>query len=157
MPDRPQPDRRRRTDRRSRPTTPLSMASLTGSRRHSRRKEDESVYHYVDRYSLRSVLVLLMALILSVMDAFFTLSLISMGAATEFNPIMDFFLQFGPVAFLLVKYTLTGSCLIWFLVNKNRSLFGKLKVKYILLSVLILYALLVAYELLLLRKLITLF
>ncbi|MFQ5707697.1 MAG: DUF5658 family protein [bacterium] len=144
-------DRRLKRDRRNKPTSPLSISSITGSRRYSRRQEDQSTHHYVDRYSLRSALVVLCALLLSIFDAFFTLRLIRMGAA-EINPIMDFLLQLGPLPFLLVKYFLTGSCLVWFLVHKNYYAFGgRLSVKYILLAILFLYSILIVYEIVLLN------
>lgn len=143
----PQPDRRVQKDRRTKTTSPFSYSSIFGSRKNIRRKADRSVHYYVDRYSLRSVLVVLITLILSLVDANFTLQLVGMGAI-EINPVMDFFLQFGAVPFLLVKYILTGTSLIWFLIHKNYYLFGgHLSIKYILLLVPFLYTILIIYEL----------
>ncbi len=144
-----QSDRRTLKDRRKRPTTPFSWKSLTGSRRYARRADDKLTYRYVDRYSARSVLVVLVALILSVGDAVLTLHLVSLGAE-EINPIMDFFLRLGPLPFLLVKYVLTGISLLWFLIHKNFYIFGgRFSVKYILISIPILYVFLILYELIL--------
>lgn len=141
------PDRRVQEDRRAKTTSPLSLSSFFGSRKDIRRKADRDNHYYIDRYSLRSVLTVLSALILSVADAIFTLHLVSMGA-TEINPVMDFFLQFGPLPFLLVKYFLTGTSLIWILVHKNYYLFaGRLRTKYILIAIPILYSILIMYEL----------
>ncbi|MFQ6114457.1 MAG: DUF5658 family protein [bacterium] len=149
MPEFPHPDRRVQKDRRTKQTSPLSSHSLSGSRKDIRRKEDRNVHFYVDRYSIRSILVVQVALILSIADAVFTVKLVGMGAK-EINPVMDFFLRFGPVPFLLVKYVLTGSCLIWFLVHKNYFLFGsRISVKHILILVPILYTILISYELVL--------
>ena len=144
------PDRRRIKERRAKPTSPLSPSSLFGSRGHFRREEDRKKYRYVDLYSLRSVLTIFTTIILSLTDAIFTLRLVSLGAK-EINPVMDFFLQFGPFPFLISKYLLTGSCLIWFLVHKNFTIWrGRIKVKTILIGVLILYLILIIYELILL-------
>lgn len=104
----------------------------------------------MDRYSLRSVSIVVFILILSVTDAVFTLRLIGMGGK-ELNPVMDFFLGLGPVPFLLVKYLITGSCLLLFLIHKNRLVYrGRVSIKAVLIAVLFLYVLLIFYELTLL-------
>ncbi|MFQ5641927.1 MAG: DUF5658 family protein [bacterium] len=145
----PYPDRRS-TDRRTRPTNPLSTASLFGRRKHIRREEDFLHQPYVDLYSLKSVATVVTTLVLSMMDAFFTLRLVNMGGK-ELNPVMDFFLQFGPFPFLLVKYLLTVSCLVLFLVHKNRKVFwARISVKRLMLSALVIYMILIFYELTLL-------
>lgn len=148
----PFPDRRRQKDRRARPTSPVSFQSLFGRRKHIRRKEDRLNNPYVDIYSLRSVLALLFIIVLSVSDAFFTLKLVQLGAR-EVNPVMHFFLRHGPVLFLSVKFFLTVFCGVIFLVHKNHLLFGgRVSVKIILMGVLLLYMLLILYELTLFLK-----
>ena len=140
-------ERRSGKDRRKRPTNPLTLNSLRGSRKWGRRKDDRTVLFYVDRYGPKAVLAFLSAIVLSTLDAFLTLRLTCAGAE-ELNPIMDFFLQQGPLPFLLAKYTLTGSALTFLLVHKNYPLIpGKLSMKGILLVVPILYAVLIIYEL----------
>ncbi len=150
MPDSPPFDRRRQTDRRTRPTTPWSRASLFGARAQFRRKEDAEKYYYVDRYSLRACLVIFVTLLLSVSDAFLTLRLISLGAV-EANPVMNFFLTQGPVVFLAAKYLITGVCLLWFLVYKNYRIFGtSVRVKHLAGFVMLTYVILIVYEIVLL-------
>lgn len=146
----PQADRRTQSDRRDRPTSPLTSTSLLGSRSYLRRADDRKAASYVDRYGARSVLTTLLIILLSVVDATLTLRLVSLGAK-EVNPVMDFFLGFGAVPFLAAKYVLTGICLVWFLIHKNFTIWGgRVKVKYILLSLLMMYGILIGYELLLL-------
>lgn len=141
---------RRRQNRRSNPTSPLTASSLFGKRKNIRRDEDSLTQPYVDLYSFSSVLGVLVTLTLSVADAIFTLKLISLGAS-ELNPFLDFFLQLGPIPFLTVKYILTGTCLVFFLVNENRMVFwGRLRVKLLLAFSLLLYFVLIFYELVLL-------
>ncbi|MFQ5604745.1 MAG: DUF5658 family protein [bacterium] len=141
------PDRRSKKDRRQKPTFPLTSTSLFGARMHFRREEDRQKFRYVDRYSLRSVLTVLFTIVLSIFDATFTLRLVKLGAR-EINPLMDFFLKFGPAPFLLTKYLLTGICLLWFLVHKNYAILGGcISVKRLLLIILVMYALLILYEL----------
>ena len=145
----PHPDRRKQ-NRRSNPTSPLTASSLFGKRKNIRRDEDRLTQPYVDLYSFSSVLSVLVTFILSVTDAIFTLKLISLGGS-ELNPFMDFFLQLGPFPFLIVKHLLTGTCLIIFLVHKNRVIFGgHLRVKSLLVFSLSLYFTLILYELALL-------
>jgi len=111
-----------------------------------RRKEDHDSHFYVDRYSLRSVVIVLATIFLSISDGFFTLHLVSMGAE-EVNPIMAFFLQFGVLPFSLVKYFLTAVCLMVFLVHKNFKMFGRIPVKALLIAAFLIYILLILYEL----------
>jgi hypothetical protein len=61
----------------------------------------------------------LIILFLSVSDAFLTLLLIGNGAY-EANPVMAYFLKFGPYIFFTVKYTLTSLGLIALLIYRNR-------------------------------------
>ncbi len=144
------PERRAQADRRDRPTSPIRISSLFGARQHLRRAEDRENPRYVDRYGTRSVFTVLFIVALSLMDATFTLRLVGMGAQ-ELNPVMDFFLKHGAVPFLLAKYLITGSCVVWFLIHKNFRIWGgRVSVKAILVTVLLMYVALIVYELVLL-------
>jgi len=63
------------------------------------------------RYSARLLLYILVVLLLSCLDAFFTLYLLYLGAA-ETNPVMAFFLSFGPGVFMIAKYGITVFCVL---------------------------------------------
>jgi len=148
MHDLPISDRRRDPDRRDRPTSPLTRASLFGVRQYFRRETDKRRLRFVDRYSWRAVATVITVIILSLIDASFTLKLVAIGAASEVNPVMDFFLNLGAIPFLLFKYALTAVGLLSFLVLKNFTyLSGKLKVSSLMLGILLLYAVLILYEL----------
>lgn len=146
-PDRRYPgERRSGKDRRARPTAPLTRSSLSGSREYIRRKEDRNRHIYVDRYKPGFLLIVSAALVLCVADGLFTLELISRGAS-ELNPIMSFFLQFGPLPFLLVKYALTAFGLTMLVIHQNYAfLNGRIGVRSILVGALVMYATLIAYE-----------
>lgn len=145
------PERRSGIDRRARPTSPLSWSSLTGSRRYARRKADRNIHYYVDRYGLPSVFALFVTLIFSLADAFFTMRLIAAGAE-ELNPVMKFFLQFGPVPFVVAKYILTAAGLTWLLIHKEYPMFsGRITVKVFFLAIPVSYGLLLIYEIMLLH------
>lgn len=149
----PPPDRRRGDDRRAAPTSPFTRSSLFGSRKRSRRKEDHERHRFVDRYSPRSIFTVVAIIVLSIIDATFTLRLIDLGAAREANPLMDYLLRKGPWTFFLIKFLLTTICVLACLVLKNfKYLGGIFTVKWLLVFVFVLYALLIVYEISLFRR-----
>ena len=106
------------SDRRSRRRPPLKYLIFGGRRMSARRDEDKSHFIFVDRYSPWLLMLIVLLIILSLADAFFTLYLIDHGA-TEINPIMAYFLSLGPWAFIFSKYFLTCSCILCLLVAHN--------------------------------------
>ncbi len=139
-------ERRSGTDRRARHTSPFAIRSLFGARRHYRRKADTRKYFFVDLYSPLSAAVLLITLVLSVVDAFLTLALVG-RSINELNPVMAFFLELGPLQFILAKWFLTASGLLTLLIFKNyQFLNGKVRTAVFLAIVPILYLGLVFYE-----------
>jgi hypothetical protein len=146
------PNRRGGEDRRVRPTSPFSLASLHGSRKAIRRKDDRPVHHYVDRYGLDEGLIFVLILMFSVTDAFLTLALVD-GNATELNYVMYYYMQLGPLPFLLVKYLLTAVGLLCLIMHKNYSFFlGRIRVKSIMVVLALMYSALITYELFLFRQ-----
>jgi hypothetical protein len=111
----PAPDRRR-SDRRSRPTRPWQDLFSPLRRARGRRESDRT--GYVDRYSKQDVGLLLAIFLLNVADAFMTMLWLHRGGR-EANPVMDFFLDIGPAAFLAQKCLVVGFWLILLLVHKN--------------------------------------
>ena len=57
-------------------------------------------------------------LMLSIFDAFLTLILIERGSS-ELNPVMAYFLEYGPLPFIIAKYLLTSLGVIILLIFKN--------------------------------------
>ncbi|GKT07095.1 hypothetical protein DSTSK_04000 [Desulforhabdus sp. TSK] len=144
-----QEERRNSKDRRSKPTSPFSLASLRGRRKQARRAEDAAVHRYVDLYDGSSVSWTFLTLLLSLTDAFLTLEITARGG-TEVNPFMDFFLDLGPVPFILSKYILTALGLLWLLIHKNFGIFTEsLSVHSLLRIFPVLYGCLIVYELIL--------
>ncbi len=138
-------------DRRRQPTPALSLYSLTGKGRRNgyRRYSDRYRHACADRHGLHSLLIIVTGLLLCIADAFFTLQLVNRGAH-ELNPVMDFFLRFGPGVFLTVKYAATGVSLMVLLVYKNRPFWReRIYGRHILAAVPFVYALLILWELLL--------
>lgn len=149
----PVPFERRSKDRRQRPTTPLSLGSFNGRRKKSRRAEDGENY-YVDRYGKRSIFFVFLVLALCLLDGFFTLYFIEHGAR-EVNPFMQLALNYGKIFFLIIKYVLNGFAIVVLLMHKNFYLFKhKLNVRYLAISLIIAYLILVGYEVYLLNHVI---
>jgi hypothetical protein len=107
---------RRSGDRRARPTRPWLDLFSPLRRARGRRRSDHK--GYVDRYSKPDVALLLSIFLLNVADAYMTMRWLHHGGR-EANPVMDFFLDIGPVAFLLQKCLVVGFWLILLLVHKN--------------------------------------
>ncbi len=109
-------EERRETDRRLNPTSPGIGTGNPLRRARGRRDSDHS--SYVDRYSRRDVALILSIFVMNVGDAFFTMLWLGRGGK-EANPIMDFFLDIGPWAFLIQKCIVVGAWLLILLVHKN--------------------------------------
>jgi hypothetical protein len=63
--------------------------------------------------------IILLIISLSILDAFFTLELISLGAR-ETNPIMCYYLRHGALVFFAVKYLLTSASILLVLALKEQ-------------------------------------
>ena len=111
-------DRRSGDDRRKQ--QPLKWRTLLrGGRRGTiRRADDRQRDFYVDRYRESLFAVIVFILFLSVIDAVLTLLLLQHGAV-EINPIMAFYIDVGPYAFLGVKYGLTSLGVVLLLLFRN--------------------------------------
>lgn len=109
-------EERRQDDRRDRPTNPLSGLVTPRRRASGRRASDQS--GYVDRYTKFDVWLLMSVFLLNVGDAAFTMRWLARGGR-EANPVMDFFLDIGPGAFLAQKCLVVGFWLLILLVHKN--------------------------------------
>lgn len=107
-------------DRRKGPTPIISRYTFYGGRRKSVRREvEKKTFIYVDLYSTRLLIAVMSLLLLSCLDAYLTLELIGRGHVVEANPIMAFFLDYGPTPFTVVKFVITAVCLIILCLFKN--------------------------------------
>ncbi len=86
---------KRSENRRSKRTNPFHpYYALFGRRQGLRRLEDDP--YFVDRYSQRLFMVIMLIIVLSLVDAFFTIYFINAGVVVEFNPIMDSAITISP-------------------------------------------------------------
>lgn len=112
------PERRSGKDRRQIQRSLFRKLFFPGQRSRSRRTEDRLRVTCLDRYGTKVFVLILLILGLSLMDAVLTLILLNRGAV-ELNPVMAFYIEQGPRAFLLVKYGLTVLSVIVLLVVKD--------------------------------------
>jgi hypothetical protein len=110
-------ERRELAERRRSPTRVWHSLLGRGRRRRGRRRgEDRDIY--VDAYRSGDLLLLVIAFLLNVLDAFFTLIWVGEGGG-ERNPLMDRLLQSGDQVFLNVKLFVAGVAFIWLMAHKN--------------------------------------
>jgi hypothetical protein len=110
-------DRRSGRDRRRNRFPTLKGLLLHRRRSDLRRRTDRNRIVLLDRYSNTALWAIVLVLVLSITDGFLTLFLIRNGAV-ELNPVMDFFLRIGPLAFMGSKYLFTaGSVFIVVVLN----------------------------------------
>ena len=88
-------------DRRSRPTSFTSVFRF-GGRRKGFRRGGESRNRYVDRLSLRTIVLTLIIFTLSTLDAVFTIIHLKNGAF-ELNPLMELVIQSGLENIFIIK------------------------------------------------------
>jgi hypothetical protein len=105
-------------DRRKRKIPRLKYLLFGGRRKMIRRSEDQQRMIILDNYSPGLLAFVLIILTLSLVDGFFTLHLTNDGAE-ELNPVMAYFLDLSPWAFMSVKYFLTSLSVICFLILNN--------------------------------------
>jgi len=112
-----------------------------------RREGDGDTAHYVDVHEPYLFYVAVGALLLCVADAFFTMTLINFYGSYELNPVMDFFIKADIRIFFFVKFGFTALGVMFLVMHKNFRLFNRISGYQILHANLVVYALLVAYEL----------
>jgi len=114
------PDRERRCgkDRRQKNKSDFRYFLVNGRRELARREEDKTRIFFFDRYNQRIFTAITAILMLSIFDALLTLILIERGSS-ELNPVMAFFLEYGPLPFIVAKYLLTSFGVVVLLIFKN--------------------------------------
>lgn len=144
----PHTESRSQSDRRTF-TLSTAIKSITQSRRKHHRRYDESPDAQRDWYHPRLFALVIGVMLLSMLDAFFTLNLLARGAI-ETNPVMDYFLNIGVSAFVISKMILTGSCIIFLTALSSYLFLNRFMIGKLITMSFIGYMVLISYELLLL-------
>jgi hypothetical protein len=111
-------ERRCGRDRRQTSRADFRYFLINGRRESARREEDRTRVFFFDRYNQRIFAAITAILMLSIFDALLTLILIERGS-TELNPVMAYFLEYGPLPFIISKYLLTSFGVVVLLIFKN--------------------------------------
>ena len=144
-------ERRSGFDRRETNVRTFIQGGLTPRRRSVRRAGESEVF--VDWHEPHLLFLAVTILLLSVADAFLTLTLLTRGAH-EANPIMAWLLASHPEFFAVVKMVLTGVGLTVLVAVARARVFKIIRVATIMHWFLIAYAVLIYYEWTLLGRLV---
>lgn len=136
---------RRQQQRRSYSCETMTATFLNPRRATGRRQEDRR-YPVLDTPDSSAVALAVLLVVLSCMDAMFTLTLIKAGGS-ELNPVMDFFLQKSVTLFLLAKLVLTAIPALVLVAAGNVVLFKKFRARTALAALVGIYCGVIVYEL----------
>jgi hypothetical protein len=140
-------DRRSGIERRK--SSGLNLRSLIygGNRIQIRRQDDRERIFFVDQYSPKLFIAIVVVLFLCVIDALLTLFLIGHGAY-ETNPILACLLDVGPYTFFIPKYVVTIVAISGLLILKNTGIrHFNISTRQLLFFIAGLYSIVVAWEL----------
>ncbi len=144
-------ERREPLERRRRRIWSVCYGSFNPRRRCASRRAGDARFHSLDWYSAHLLAVSIGISLLSVADAFLTLTLLDSGA-DEINPIMAALLERGVMAFTVTKMTSTGVCVIALVMLSRQRFMRLIRVDVVMYMVLATYVSLIGYELSLLRR-----
>jgi hypothetical protein len=134
-------------DRRTKSGFNIRSLLSGGRRKKVRRQEDTRRIFYVDQFSPRLFFPITTIAFLCALDALLTLNLLHRGAY-EVNPVMAFFLEFGPYTFFACKYLLTIVPVIVLLMFRNTSVrMIKISTRTVLHILAVFYIVVVSWEL----------
>ncbi len=136
-------ERRGDVDRRHTTLRTFLQSGFTPRRRGARRADERHMP--VDWHEPYLLALAVTILLLNVVDAFFTLALLSRGAS-ELNPLVAFVLDSHPRLFALTKMGLTGGGVLILVAVARIRLFNVMRVGSLLHAVLAGYITLIAYE-----------
>ena len=105
-------------ERRKRPTPPLSVFSFWKGRRMYVDPKYTRDGAYVDLYSVRLAVLLLIFFFFTVVDSVSTLVYLEKGGR-EVNPIAQWMIDQGDAFFILAKGVVSGICILFVMIHKN--------------------------------------
>ncbi len=140
--------RQSQLDRRQNRPSFFSVFRANGRRRSVRRSIGDSTmahHHYLDHYDARLFIPSLIILVLCMIDAHITLKLLAMGA-TELNIVMRLAIEKGVIIFLVTKYAMTATSVVFLVIHHQFRIFNILQVRHIIYGYAWLYIALLTYE-----------
>jgi len=148
-------ERRSKRDRRRHSVSSFVRGNFRPRRRNVRRQTEVGL-GYLDWHESRLLYLAVAIVLLSCLDALFTLNLLSIGAS-EANVVMNTVLGRGVPNFLAFKFSLTGLGVVLLVIAAHRSFFGWFRVIRLLQLVCLGYLMLIGYELYLFDSILGLF
>ncbi len=137
---------RRRDDRRCLHLQTFIYSLFKRRREGMRRAADRFTGHYVDLHEPRWLFICIAILLMSSMDACFTLLLLQHGVE-EVNPLMKMLIDIDATLFVNTKIAITAFCVIFITAHKNFWLLkNTLRVGSIMSATLVMYFVLVNYQ-----------
>jgi hypothetical protein len=146
-------ERRGRSDRRQRAVWSVLYGSFNPRRRRPPRRSDDSRFHSLDWHASHLLAVSIGILLLSVADAFMTVTLLA-GGAIEVNPIMAAVVYKSTAAFAGLKMALTGCGVVVMVMLANYRFMRVVRVDAVMYALLLGYLGLLGYEFWMLKSLI---
>ncbi len=136
---------RRNSNRRTARFLSLFYGILKPRRRVDRRNSLALEPQYADIHGSGTLVVVLGIMLLCIADSYFTILLISHGSR-ELNPLLAWALEKDVMLFYSLKYVMTALCVYVVMMHKYFFIFGMRGYK-ILVGVLLIYSLLITYQL----------
>ena len=120
--------------------------AFRGRRRVSRRSAEAP--EFVDLYDPILLVLATAIVLLSGLDAAFTLMLLQAGVIEEGNPLMRWLIEHDRQVFINLKLAITGSAVVFLVLCSNALVARRIRGRSVLNAVLGLYLLVILYELL---------
>ncbi len=143
------PDRRLGYDRRRLTFGMFIRGGITPRRRGGRREAEG--HALVDWHEPHLMFLAITILLLSMADAYLTLTLLARGAE-ELNPLLAYVLENAPRLFIAIKMALTGTAVLLLVALSRAKVFRVIKVSAIIHWCVLGYAVLIGYECWLLQQ-----
>jgi hypothetical protein len=140
-------ERRRRQDRRRRHVLFTDWRWALAGRRERSRRGWEAAEYGVDRYDGQLLVLAIGILVLSCLDAAFTLVLLGRGVASEANPLMRLLISHDQQVFVNLKVVLTGAAVVFMVALADWRFVRLVRVRHIMIAALLAYGALVGFEL----------
>ena len=121
----------------------IKLGQRVTDRRDSKKRGSAA---YVDRHTWSVVLSVIGIMILSAMDAFFTLNILAKGGE-ELNIFMAILIEDNISKFVGIKLALTALALLLLTIHHNVKLIARVRVRHLQYMILAGYATLIGYEL----------
>jgi len=146
---------RRDRDRRQRVWWGVLYGSFRPRRRRPPRRLDDSRFHSLDWHAAHLLAVSIGILLLSVADAFMTVTLLA-GGAVEVNPVMAVLVYESAAVFAALKMTMTGVGVVLLVFLARYRFMRVVRVEAVMYAIFVAYVGLLSYEFWMLRELIDL-